>query len=244
LTVQRVRTSQHGWGTRVELIAPERRNALDERAVADLTAAFRTDGAGAVLLCAQGPVFCSGGDLEVLSRAAREGRLVDLLVTAAAAFADLVEAIVACPRPVVVAIDGPAVGGGACLALAGDVRLATPRAVLDLAWERHGLPPDGGASALLAAAAGPERAGRLLAESARLTTESDLAPLLFTRIVPEDQLPAESAAAVRQVAKRPDATALLDELRRQRDAELAALVAAAADEVTSERLAVIYKIDR
>lgn len=242
--MQRVRVSRQDWGTRVELVAPHRRNALDQQAVADLTAAFMADDPGAILLCAQGPVFCAGGDLEVLGRAARDGRLVDLLVPAAAAFADLVEAIVACPRPVVVAIDGPAVGGGVCLALAGDVRLATSRALADLAWARHGLPPDGGAAALVGALVGSGRARHLIAESARVGPGSDLAPLLFTRIVPSERLDAEAALALTEAAKRGDASELLAELRRQRGPELAALAAAAGDEVTSERLAVLYKIDR
>lgn len=241
--MQRVRTSEHAWGTRVELCAPERRNALDQQAVADLTDAFTKDGTGAILLTGQGQVFCAGGDLEVLSRAAQTGGLIDLLVTAGGAFIDLVEAIVACPRPVVVAIDGPAVGGGVCLALAADVRLATPRARLDLAWARHGLPPDGGAMSLLAACVGQERAAALLEESARLTPESELAPQLFTRVVWPDRLESEARAAVEVAAKRPDAPTLLAELRRRRDDELAAMAAAAADQVTSDRLAVVYKID-
>lgn len=242
--MQRVRTSREPWGTRVELCAPQRRNALDQQAVADLTEAFTGSGSGALVLCAQGPVFCAGGDLSVLSDAARTGSLADLLVTAGAAFVDLVEAIVACPRPVVVAIDGPAVGGGACLVLAGDVRLATPRARLDLAWGRHGLPPDGGAGALLTAAVGAEAAADLLDRSATLTADGDLAPQLFTRVVPPPALEEASLEAVTQATKRADAATLLACLRARRDDELAAMERAAADKVTSERLAVIYKIDK
>jgi len=240
--VQRVRVSEHSWGCRVELCAPERRNALDAQAVAELRAAFAADGQGALLLCAEGPAFCAGGDLSVLARAAAEGGLAELLSTTAAAFADLIEAIVSCPRPVVAALDGPAVGGGVSLALACDVRLATPRARLVLGWGRLGLPPDGGAAALLGAAVGTERAQALLKESADVTTEFELAPLLFTRIVSAEQLEAESLLMVEQAAKRVDAAALLAELRAQQDEELAALARAAADRVTSERLAVFYKI--
>ena len=68
----------------------------------------------------------------------------------------------------------------------------------------------------------------LLADAADITTRSDLAPRLFTGLV----------------EKRPDQDALLAAMRANRDEELAAIARAAADEATSERLAVLYKIDR
>lgn len=225
--MQRVRTSQHAWGTQVELCRPERRNALDAQAVAELYDAISTDGPGVVLLTAEGPAFCAGGDLRTLQEAAASGDLVEMLTTNAAAFADLIEAIVACPRPVVALLDGPAVGGGACLALACDVRIATPRARLVLNWARYGLPPDGHATTLLAWTVGEERAQSLLAGAGEITTGSDLAPRLFSGIV----------------EKRPDQEALLAAMRASRAEELAAIARAAADKATSERLAVLYKID-
>ena len=225
--MQRVRTTQHAWGTQVELCRPERRNALDAQAVAELHEVFVTDGAGVIVLTAQGPAFCAGGDLGVLQEAAAGGDLVGMLTTNAAAFADLVEAIVACPRPTVAVIDGPAVGGGACLALACDVRIATPRARLVLNWSRSGLPPDGYATTLLAWAIGAEQAQSLLANGGEITTDSELAGQLFSGVV----------------EKRADQGALLAAMRSAREAELAAIARTAADEGTSERLAVLYKID-
>jgi enoyl-CoA hydratase/carnithine racemase len=243
LTVQRVRVSAQPWGTRVELCRPERRNALDQQAVAELREAFAADGSGAILLTAEGPTFCAGGDLRMLQRSASAGDLVEMMTTNAAAFADVIEAIVRCPRPVVAAIDGPAVGGGASLALACDLRIATPQARLSFAWARYGLPPDGCITATLAAIVG-DVAESLLAEGADVTADSDAAPQIFRRIVPVELLEAESLAAVARAAKREDAAELLAEIRRHRDGELAAIARAAADKATSERLAMLYKIDR
>lgn len=225
--MQRVRTSRHAWGTQVELCRPERRNALDAQAVAELHEAFTTAAPGAILLAAEGPAFCAGGDLAVMQEAAAGGDLVEMLTTNAAAFADLTEAIVACPRIVIALIDGPAVGGGACLALACDVRLATPRARLMFNWARYGLPPDGHATTLLAWAVGAARAQSLLADAAEVTTASAEAPRLFSGVV----------------AKRADQAELLAAMRAHRGDELAAIAHAAADKATSERLAVVYKID-
>lgn len=225
--MQRVRVSQHAWGTHIELCRPKRRNALDPQAVAELDEAFRTDGHGVIVVTAEGPAFCAGGDLGVIQQAAQAGGLVEVLTTNASAFADVVEAIVACPRPVVALLDGPAVGGGASLALACDTRIATRRARLLFNWSRYGLPPDGHATTLLGWTVGQDRAQALLADAAEITTESALAPRVFTGIV----------------EKRPDREALLAAMRAARDGELAALARAAADEGTSERLAVLYKID-
>jgi len=225
--MQRVRASQHAWGTHLELCAPDRRNALDPQAVRELQEAVTGDGPGPILLTAQGPAFCAGGDLRVLQDAAAGGNLVEILTTNAAAFADLIEAIVDCPRPVVAVVDGPAVGGGASLALACDTRVATSRARLVFNWIRYGLPPDGHATTLLGWAVGAERAQSLLTDAAEITTESDLAALLFTGII----------------EKRPDRRSLLAAMRANRAEELAAVTRAAEDEGTSERLAVIYKID-
>lgn len=225
--MQRVRITQNSWGTQVELCRPERRNALDARAVAELHEVFTTDAPGAILLTAEGPAFCAGGDLAVLQQAAAAGELVEMLTTNAAAFADLIEAIVASPRLVVALLDGPAVGGGACLALACDARIATPRARLVFNWTRSGLPPDGHATTLLGWAVGAEPARSLLSEASEITADSDLAPQLFSGIV----------------TKRADQGALLAAMRARRDEELAALTRAAAAKGTSERLAVVYKID-
>jgi len=211
----------------VELCRPERRNALDPQAVAELHRAVTGDGAGPILLTAEGPAFCAGGDLRVLQEAAESGGLAEVLTTNAVAFADLIEAVVACPRPVVAVLDGPAVGGGASLALACDLRVATPRARLVFNWSRYGLPPDGHATTLLAWAVGPDRARALLADAAEITTGSALASQLFTGII----------------EKRPNWRELLAAMTASRDEELAAIARAAADEVTGERLAVLYKID-
>lgn len=225
--MQRVRVTDQAWGTHVELCSPERRNALDPHAVAQLHEAMTGDGPGPILLTAEGPAFCAGGDLRVLQQAAAGDELVEMLTTNAAAFADLIEAIVDCPRPVVAFLDGPAVGGGASLALACDVRVATRRARLILNWSSYGLPPDGHATTLLAWVVGRDRARSLLADTAEITTESELAPAVFSGIV----------------EKRPDRRDLLAAMRANREAELAALALAATDEATSERLAVLYKID-
>jgi enoyl-CoA hydratase/carnithine racemase len=246
----RVAVSDEPWGTQVRLSAPHLRNALDPDAVAALTEVFARDAAGAVLLRAEGPVFCAGGDLGVLGPAAASGDLAGVLLRGAAAFADLVEAMLTCPRPVVAALGGAAVGGGVALALACDVRIASPEASLVLGWGRWGLPPDGCASALLAAAVGPAVARSLLVQAATVGIDSPYAAALFDRVVAADRLDAAAldlASALAEapgsrVAKEVATAVLLPAVRHQREAELAAIARAAADPSVVARLAMLYKM--
>jgi 2-(1,2-epoxy-1,2-dihydrophenyl)acetyl-CoA isomerase len=243
--MQRVRTEPHPWGTRVVLCRPERRNALDRQAVDELREAVAADGSGALVITAEGPAFCAGGDLRMLQQAADGGDLADMMSTNAAAFADLIEAIIVGPRPVIAVIDGAAIGGGASLALACDVRIATPRARLVFGWSRYGLPPDGCITATLAAAVGQDHAQALLDAGAEIGTDDELAPLVFSRVVPTERLEEETLTTVTGLAdKAATREPLLSAVRRQRGAELAAIARAAADPAVMTGLAMLYKIDR
>jgi 2-(1,2-epoxy-1,2-dihydrophenyl)acetyl-CoA isomerase len=233
----RVCVGEQPWGTLVELCAPEVRNALDRQAVTDLTAVFGRPGNGAIVLTGRGPVFCAGGDVSAMSAASSGGDLAKLFAEAGEAFADLTEAIVGGPRPAVAAIQGAAVGGGISLALACDVRVAGRSARLVPGWGRWGLPPDGGASALLASAVGPAAAASFLVRGEELTTASALAPLLFDEVVDDDMVLKTAISIAEQIAANPGAAAAkavtaglrLPLLRAQRGTELAALRAAAED---------------
>ncbi|MBS1676205.1 MAG: enoyl-CoA hydratase/isomerase family protein [Actinobacteria bacterium] len=111
---------------------PSRRNALDPALVEALVEAIEEPGEAAVLvLGAAAPgMFCSGADLDLPDgeRAALSDRLYDL-------YGEMRR----CPLPIVAALDGPAVGGGAQLAIAADVRIASSRARLRFAGAGHGL---------------------------------------------------------------------------------------------------------
>lgn len=102
-----------------------------------------------------------------------------------------VRAIIALPRPVVAVVQGPAAGVGASLALACDLVLASETAFFMLAFTKIGLMPDGGASALVAAAVGRIRAMRMALLAERLPAAEALAHGLVSAVYPADDFAPE-----------------------------------------------------
>lgn len=100
-------------------------------------------------------------------------------------------AIVNMPQPVVAAVQGPAAGVGVSLALASDVVLASEKAFFMLAFTKIGLMPDGGASALIAAAVGRIRATRMALLAERIPAEQAFDWGLVTAVYPADEFDAE-----------------------------------------------------
>lgn len=102
-----------------------------------------------VLLRGDGGFFCAGGDLRMLAtrrelpRAERLGKIEDLH--------DLIRSIMACPKPVIAAIEGGAAGAGVSLAFACDLMVADADAKFTVAYVKAGLVPDGGLTSTLSA---------------------------------------------------------------------------------------------
>ncbi|MBA3473799.1 MAG: enoyl-CoA hydratase/isomerase family protein [Rubrobacter sp.] len=116
---------------RLRLNRPDRLNAIDMPLVSALIAAFDDDDVRAVVLGSSTPkAFCSGADLDLEDE--ERARVSDLLY-------ELYEKMVGLPVPIVVALDGHAVGGGAQLAIAGDLRVAGLETKVRIAGPGHGL---------------------------------------------------------------------------------------------------------
>jgi enoyl-CoA hydratase len=135
----------------------ERRNAVDREALQDLLEAHAaTEGARAVVLTGAGGHFCAGADLSGVEDSA----FSDLLRVVLSALRDD-------PRPVIAAVDGAALGAGTQLAVACDLRVATPAARFGIPAAKLGLTVDHWTIERLAAFAGhgPARAMLLAAET-------------------------------------------------------------------------------
>ena len=120
-----------GHVLRLRLNRPDRLNAIDMPLVNALIAAFDEVDASAVVLGSSTPkAFCSGADLDLEDE--ERARVSDLLY-------ELYEKMVGLPIPIVVALDGHAVGGGAQIAVAGDLRIAGPETKVRVSGPGHGL---------------------------------------------------------------------------------------------------------
>jgi enoyl-CoA hydratase len=150
-----------------------------------------------------------------------------------------VGSIVALPKPVVAVVQGPAAGVGVSLALACDIVLASDQAFFLLAFTKIGLMPDGGASALVAAAIGRIRAMRLALLAERLTAPEAYDWGLISGVYPADEFdaavdkvlaklrngPAVALRKTKQAINDATLTELDDAFAREREGQLQLLVA-------------------
>lgn len=115
----------------------------------------------------------------------------------------LIRAIVSLPHPVVAVVQGPAAGVGVSIALACDVVLASEKAFFMLAFTKIGLMPDGGASALVAAAVGRMRAMQMALLPERLPATEALSWGLVTAVYPADSFEAEADKVIDRLLAGP-----------------------------------------
>ena len=114
-----------------------------------------------------------------------------------------VRSIVNLPQPIVAVVQGPAAGVGASLALASDVVLASEKAFFMLAFTKIGLMPDGGASALIAAAVGRIRAMRMALMAERISAADAFGWGLVTAVYPVDQFDVEVSSVISTLLSGP-----------------------------------------
>jgi 2-(1,2-epoxy-1,2-dihydrophenyl)acetyl-CoA isomerase len=107
------------------------------------------------------------------------------------------------PKPVLAAINGPAVGIGLSLALACDLLMAAESAFLGLAFVNIGLMPDGGTTAFVPAAVGKTRAFQMAFLGERLSAQQALEWGLVNWVYPDEELMAEAQALVERLAAGP-----------------------------------------
>ena len=192
---------------RVSLDRPERKNPLTFDSYAELRDWFRAlvyrDDIKAVVFASNGGNFCSGGDVfEII------GPLLDKdmkgLLTFTRMTGDLVKAMINCGKPIIAAIDGVAVGAGAIIAMASDIRLATPAAKTAFLFNKVGLAGcDMGACAVLPRIIGQGRAAELLYTGRSMSAEEGERWGFYSRIVSPEELEGEALKLAGRIAEGP-----------------------------------------
>jgi len=191
----------------IRLNRPARKNPLTFESYAELSGAFRrlpeADDVDAVVILPNGGNFCSGGDVHEII-----GPLVGMDMKGLLKFTrmtgELVKAMLACGKPILSAVDGVAVGAGAIIAMASDLRLATPEAKTAFLFTRVGLAGcDMGACAILPRLIGQGRAAELLYTGRTMRAEEGERWGFFNRLVPAAELEREAMALAEAIASGP-----------------------------------------
>ncbi len=194
---------------------PEKRNAMTYAVLRAFTEAVASAGADpavrALVVTGAGGAFCAGTDLSDLSDTPTDSRGSR---APAQEQASRPWALSACPKPVVAAVDGAAVGMGAELTSQCDLRVASTRARFAWNFVHRGLVPDTGAGSwLLPRQLGLSRALQLLCSGEFLSAQDALAAGYVTAVVEPDALLAEAVRLARSLSQgSPFATARVKEL--------------------------------
>ena len=191
----------------VRLNRPDRKNPLTFESYAELRDTFRAlvyaSDVDVVVFASNGGNFCSGGDVHDII-----GPLIGLPMKDLLAFTrmtgDLVKAMIGCGKPIIAAVDGVAVGAGAIIAMASDLRLATPSAKCAFLFTRVGLAGcDMGACAMLPRIIGQGRAAELLYTGRTMGAEEGERWGFWNSLHAADALETEAMALARRLASGP-----------------------------------------
>jgi 2-(1,2-epoxy-1,2-dihydrophenyl)acetyl-CoA isomerase len=192
----------------ITLNRPEALNAWNAELGSALLAATQDLAADAdvraVIVTGAGRAFSSGADLKDMSGGwtTPDGR-PDVYRTLTERYHPIMHAIREMPKPVVAAVNGPAVGIGCSLALCCDLILAAESAYFLLAFANIGLVPDGGSSLYLPTRIGMARATELSMLAERLPAQTALDWGLINRVLPDAQLHDEVSTLAARLAAGP-----------------------------------------
>ncbi len=191
----------------LRLNRPERKNPLTFDSYAELRDLFRdlvyADDVDVVIFASNGGNFCSGGDVHDII-----GPLIGLPMKDLLAFTrmtgDLVKAMIHCGKPIIAAVDGVAVGAGAIIAMAADLRLATPEAKCAFLFTRVGLAGcDMGACAILPRLIGQGRAADLLYTGRTMSAAEGERWGFWNALHPAAELEAQARTLAERLAQGP-----------------------------------------
>src|ERR671915_1779328 len=204
--METVTLERRGGELRITLNRPDSMNAWNKQLGADLLAAVREaaadDAVRAVVITGAGRAFSSGADLRAGFEPTPEGH-PDVQTMLHERYHPIIRGLRELPRPVLAAVNGPAVGIGCSLALACDLIVARESAYFLLAFVNIGLVPDGGSSLLVPERVGLARAAEMAMLGERLGARQALEWGLINRVTADEDFDAEVDALAQKLANGP-----------------------------------------
>jgi len=195
-----------GW---IRLNRPEKMNAIGavtRRQLGDaIKQVERDESVRVVVLTGSGRAFCSGADVTEMAQSGDGGMRTpeDVGNVLRNEYMPMLTRLRTMPKPVIAAMNGPAVGIGASYALACDIRIATPEAYILEAFVNIGLAPDGGVSWLLPRLVGTGIAYEMFFSGKPLQAADAHRLGVINRLVPADRLEAEVRELASQLSTQP-----------------------------------------
>ena len=193
-----------GW---IQFNRPEKMNAigaLTRKQLGDATKQCeRDDAVRVVVLTGSGRAFSSGADVTEMVQGAGMRTPEDVGNVLRNEYMPILQRLRTMPKPVIAAMNGPAVGIGASFALACDIRIATPEAYILEAFVNIGLAPDGGVSWLLPRLAGTGVAYEMFFSGKPLAAADAHRLGVINRVVPAERFEEEVRDLATQLASQP-----------------------------------------
>jgi 2-(1,2-epoxy-1,2-dihydrophenyl)acetyl-CoA isomerase len=192
---------------RITLNRPDSLNAWTEPFGHELKQVIESDAADpavrAVMITGSGRGFSSGADLKAGFDASPDDGMPDVRKELHELYHPIIAGVRRLEKPVVAAVNGPAVGIGASLALACDLVLAAESAFFGLAFVNIGLMPDGGSTLFVPAAVGKARAFQMALLGERVEARTALEWGLVNYLYPDDRLMPEAEELTAKLAAGP-----------------------------------------
>lgn len=197
----------------ISLDRPDAANSLNLQMGNDLLAAANhcasDSSIRAVILTAEGRMFCAGGDVGGFAKAENAGELLRAITTGLHAAVARLQRM---DPPLIVAVNGVAAGAGMSLALTGDFVIAAASAKFTMAYTAIGLSPDGSSTFFLPRLVGPQKAKQLMIDNDVLGADEALALGIVSDVVPDEELMSTANELAEKLAAGP--TKAYGELRR------------------------------
>ncbi len=191
----------------ITLNRPEVMNALNREMYAELEQAFRDahrePEVRCVVLTGAGRAFCSGDDVKQIMLGEQRDETVTRLREVRPRPTPAAAAVLECDKPVIAAVNGPAVGWGMDLTLFCDIRIASESAKFGELFIKRGLVADIGGLWRLPRVVGPSKAAELLFTGDVIDAREAERIGLVSRVVPPDELRAAAIEIARKIAANP-----------------------------------------